>query len=138
MAKPLGSKEFVLREGKHLDACKAYLDWNWQENALEGCPLVVEIQPEKTKRSIQQNRRYFGGTIAQIAEQAAVDGRKYAKEVWHEHMCRLFIGVEPIPGGGLTGISSTTLDVKEFAEFIEKVEAYAAQELGVSFMAMEY
>ena len=137
MAKPL-AKEFVLREAKHLEACKAFLDWEWQENALEGCPLVVEIAPEKSKRSIQQNRRYFGGTIAQIESQGWIGGRQYSKDVWHEFFCREFIGIEELPKGGTKAISSTTLGVKEFAEFIEQVEAYASQELGVMFLAEAY
>lgn len=133
MAKP-ETKEFVIREGKHLDACKAYLDWEWQDHAMEGCPLVVEITPEKTKRSIQQNRRYFGGTIAQIADQAWLNGRQYSKDVWHEFFCREFIGIEELPKGGTKAVSSTTLDTKAFADFITAVEAYASQELGVRFI----
>jgi len=86
------------------------------------------------KRTAKQNKRYWGkGVLAQIAEQAAPGGRLYAAETWHEQFKRKFIGVIELPDGSVVGKSSTDLNTAEFCEFCDKVEAYAATDLGVCF-----
>lgn len=104
------------------------------------------LQAEKTltvtaslkKRSKPQNRRYWGrGVLAQIAEQATVNGRLFSAETWHEQMKRQFIGVEELPNGEVIGKSSTKLTTAEFCDFCTQVEAFAAQELGVRFVDLE-
>ena len=88
----------------------------------------------KRKRTAPQNRRYWGqGVLAQIAAQAAVNGRLFPAEVWHEQFKRQFIGVIELPDGSVQGKSSTDLDTAQFSEFCTAVEAYAATELGVTF-----
>jgi hypothetical protein len=42
-----------------------------------------------------------------------------------------------LPDGQVTGKSSTTLTTVEFAEFCDRVEAYAAIELGVTFYDLQ-
>ena len=71
--------------------------------------------------------------MAQIAEQAVVNGKQYDAEVWHEQFKRQFIGVEELPDGSVIGKSSTELTTVEFSEFCDKVEAFAATTLGVAF-----
>ncbi len=104
------------------------------------------LQAEKTltltarlkKRTPEQNRRYWGrGVLAQIAEQAAVGGKLYSAESWHEQFKRQFIGVEELPNGQVIGKSSTALTTAEFCDFCTQVESYAAQELGVRFADLE-
>ena len=104
------------------------------------------LQAEKTltvtaslkKRTQKQNRRYWGrGVLAQIAEQATVNGRLFSAETWHEQMKRQFIGVEELPNGEVIGKSSTKLTTAEFCDFCDQVEAFAAQELGVRFVDLE-
>jgi hypothetical protein len=125
---------FVLREAQHLAGLVAFLTANWQVFAREGKFLAVTVSFYKSKRSLDQNRRYFGpAVLGAIAEQAWFDGRRYDKESWHEHMKRQFIGVVDVPGGGVRAMSSTDLNVEEFNQFMQQVEAYAAQELGVQF-----
>lgn len=64
----------------------------------------------RRKRTSKQNRRYWGnGVLKQIAEQAAPNGKLYPAEIWHEQFC----------------------------EFSDKVEAYAATELGVTFYDLQ-
>ena len=101
------------------------------------------LQAEKTltltarlkKRTPEQNRRYWGrGVLAQIAEQATVNGKLYSAEVWHEQFKRMFIGFDELPNGQIIGKSSTALTTAEFCDFCTQVEAYAAQELGVRFV----
>jgi len=88
----------------------------------------------RRKRTQKQNRRYWGnGVLKQIAEQAAVNGKLYSPETWHEQFKRQFIGIEELPNGDVIGKSSTKLTTAEFCEFCDQVEAYAASELGVTF-----
>lgn len=96
--------------------------------------LTVAIR----KRTKPQNRRYWGrGVLAQIAEQAVVNGKLYSAETWHEQFKRQFIGVIELPNGEVVGKSSTDLTTAEFCEFSDKVEAYAAADLGVTFYDLE-
>lgn len=89
-------------------------------------------------RTQKQNKRYWGkGVLAQIAEQAAVNGKLYSAEVWHEQFKRMFIGFDELPNGQIIGKSSTALTTAEFCDFCTQVEAYAATELGVRFVDLE-
>jgi len=90
------------------------------------------------KRTKQQNKRYWGrGVLAQVAQQATVNGRLFDAEVWHEQFKRQFIGVIELPNGQVVGRSSTDLTTAEFSDFCSQVEAYAAAELGVTFYDLE-
>ena len=92
----------------------------------------------RRKRTAAQNRRYWGnGILAQIATQAAPGGKLYAAETWHEQFKRQFIGVIELPDGSVCGMSSKDLDTEQFCEFSDKVEAYAATELGVTFYDLQ-
>lgn len=92
----------------------------------------------KRKRTVPQNRRYWGrGVLAQVAEQAVMGGRLYSAEAWHEVFKRQFIGIEELPCGQIQGKSSTNLTTEQFSEFCAQVEAYAATELGVTFYDLE-
>jgi hypothetical protein len=62
-----------------------------------------------------------------------VDGKRFSDEVWHEQFKRVFLGLVDLPGGAKAGESTTKLNVSEFAEYVTKVTAYAATELGVIF-----
>jgi hypothetical protein len=92
----------------------------------------------KRKRTKLQNARYWGkGVLAQIAEQATVNGRLYPAEIWHEQFKRQFIGVIELPNGQVIGESSTGLTTSEFCDFSDQVEAFAASELGVVFYDLQ-
>lgn len=106
-------------------------------NSLQGgATWVLEIK--RKKRSTAQNRRYWGrGVLAQVAEQASVNGQRFSAEIWHEQFKRMFIGVIELPNGQVVGMSSADLDTTEFSLFCDQVEAYAASELGVRFVDLE-
>lgn len=92
----------------------------------------------KRKRTPPQNRRYWGrGVLAQVAEQAVVNGRLFDAEIWHEQFKRQFIGFHELPNGQIVGKSSTGLTTTEFSDFCAQVEAYASSELGVIFYELE-
>jgi hypothetical protein len=92
----------------------------------------------KRKRTAPQNRRYWSkGVLAQVAQQATVNGRLFDAEVWHEQFKRQFIGVMELPNGQVIGMSSAKLSTEEFSAFCDQVEAYAASDLGVTFYDLE-
>ena len=127
---------FFLRERRNLEDLMSFLAGNWEAMSQTKHPMQVECKPESKKRNTQQNR-YYWNLLHQIHEQAWVEGRQYAPEIWHEMGKRKFIGCIDMPGGGLMAMSTTDLSTKEFAEYVNKFEAWAASELGVTFYAME-
>ena len=107
-----------------------------RESLQNGKRLVLTVGLRK--RTKPQNRRYWGkGVLAQIAEQATVNGRLFDAETWHELAKRKFIGVIELPDGSVVGKSSTKLTTVEFADFCTQVEAWASSELGVTFYDLE-
>jgi hypothetical protein len=103
------------------------------KQVLQGSGRWV-LSVTRRKRTSKQNRRYWGqGVLAQVAQQAVVNGKRYSSESWHEVFKQMFIGVEELPNGQVIGKSSTELDTAEFSLFCDQVEAYAATELGVTF-----
>jgi hypothetical protein len=125
---------FVLREAVHLANLVAFLTANWKAFADQGKYLAVTVALYKSRRSLDQNRRYFGpAVLGAIAEQAWIEGRQYDKESWHEYFKRTFIGVVELPDGATRAMSSSELGVEEFSAFMQQVEVYAATVLGVQF-----
>jgi hypothetical protein len=99
---------------------------------------TLTITAKLKKRTPAQNRRYWGrGVLAQVAEQATVNGRLFSAEVWHEFGKRKFLGVIDLPDGSVMSVSTTKLTTAEFSAFCQEFEAYAATELGVVFYDLE-
>ena len=121
---------YVLRNDKSAGALWQMLKLNWRSMADAGRPLVVEVKEHKSKRSVDQNRRYWA-ILRHIAKNAWVNGRQFSDKAWHEHFKREFIGLEELPDGSWFGISTTQLCVADFTEYMNKVELYAVEELGI-------
>lgn len=130
------SKTFVVRDEKVLNACVDWMRDNADKAWVSGKPLQVDIGPEKKKRSLQANKLYWS-LLGQVSEQAWIEGRQYAPEIFHELCKRRFIGCVDLPGGGLLGMSSSNLTSKEFAAYVDQVTAWAATEFGVTFLEPE-
>lgn len=88
------------------------------------------LREHRRARSVEQNRRYWA--IVQEIAANEVDGRRFAPESWHEYFKGQFIGKEEIklPWGETFNrpISTTTLDVGQFSEYMTQIEAWAAQQ----------
>jgi hypothetical protein len=124
-------KTFVLRDELNCRQLYAFLRSNWLAMAQAGKPLGVLVAEHKAKRSSPQNRLLWA-VLNEIAANAWVDGKQYSAEAWHEHFKREFIGIEELPNGATTGISTASLDVAAFSDYIERVMHYAAEHLGVT------
>ena len=125
-------RTFVLREDRNAQALYAFLKANWRACADQGKPLAVQVMPEKSKRSQEQNRRYWA-VLQEVEAQAWINGRQFAAEVWHENFKRTLLGCVDLPNGQVMGISTTTLSVGEFADYMTRVEHWATENLGVQF-----
>ena len=121
---------FVLRDATHVRSLHAFLKSNAQAMAKEGRPLAVHVTEHKAKRNTQQNRLYWA-LLREISEQAWIDGRRFSSEAWHAYFAGQYIGLEDMPGGGQTPISTTSLSVHEFADYVTRIQSYAATELGI-------
>lgn len=124
-------KTFVLRDEIALRQLGAFLRANWLAMAQVGKPLGVMVAEHKARRSNPQNRLYWA-VLNEISANAWVDGRQYSADAWHELFKRRFIGTEELPDGSTAGISTATLSVPEFSDYVERVMQAAAEELGVT------
>lgn len=117
--------------------------------------IEVVIREWSDARSASQNARQWAATLSTISEQAWFNGRQLGTEMVHELCKRLFLPEindadieklvknpekwrkwEELPNGELICVGSTTkLTKRGFAEYMTKVEAWAARELGVMFAA---
>lgn len=100
-------------------------------SASTGQDLELVLRPLKSKRSQEQNRRYWA-LLREVAATVWVGQRRYSDEVWHEQFKRWFIGLEEItmPDGQVEqrGMSTTALTVAEFNEYMASIEQWCAEQ----------
>lgn len=89
----------------------------------------IRVAKRKTKRTLEQNARLWA-LYRSIGDFIGV-----TDDDMHEYMGNKFLKyVRTINGEDVTSIESTTkLDTKRMTEYQEKIEAWAATELGWSF-----
>lgn len=92
-----------------------------------GSGYELVLRPLKSKRSIDQNKRYWA-LLREIEHAVWVNGRQYDDETWHEYFRRQFIGCNELPDGSLVGISTTKLSVAEFGDYMTRIEHWAAEQ----------
>ena len=104
--------------------------------AQQGKPLAVTVAEAKSKRSSEQNSRLHA-LLSEVAAHAWIEGRQFDMETWKEYFRQKFIGTEEImlPDGRRIerGISTTTLDVGAFSQFMDQITEYAQDHLAVEF-----
>lgn len=123
-------RTFIIRGPEQAQALHAFLKANAAAMAAQGKPLAVDVREHKAKRSSQANRRYWA-LLRFIADNAWVAGKQFSSEAWHEHYQRKFIGCEDLPDGQQVGISTTTLDVGSFNDYMDSVTLNAQTDLGL-------
>lgn len=131
-------REFTLSSPQVWQAACAFVKANAKAAIDANEPLRLILTTAEQKRRAEQNAFYWSAVIAAIADQAWVNRRKFDKDVWHEHVAGMFCPkvecTNPITGEVFSRRKSTTeMGVKEFARYVEQVQAYAASELGVVF-----
>ena len=92
-------------------------------------PIEIVVKPASRSRSAEQNKRMWA-ILHEIAEQP-VDGQLFPAEAYHVYFRGFFLGYEDykLPNGKFVSqpISTTTLDVPAFSEYMAQIEAWAAQ-----------
>lgn len=118
----------------------------WEEVAkpltLQNVPVLIKVKEYELDRSLSANRYYWGVVLKEISEQASIDGQRWSVDAWHELFKRQFLGYEiikyKVAGSKRTYTkrqlrSTSELKVKEFSEYLEKVQAFAVTDLKVMF-----
>lgn len=114
------------------------------EQWAAGRRLELELRLHEDAKTDRQRKYYHGVVLTTIAQQARPDGRSYPVGVWKEHFRSEYLGFKTITTTNpLTGrrlrrrqrISTEDLGVRAYSKFIDRVSAFAATELGVSFPA---
>ena len=130
-------REFLIRDIGIWNTFVAFVGSNAKAMADAGTPLRLIVTSAETKRNSEQNKRYWGLVLKTIAANAWVNGQQFSSDVWHEYFARKFGVCEDVtlPGGEVVTRrrSTTDMSVSEFTTYMGEVEAYAAQQLGVSF-----
>lgn len=100
-------------------------------------PFEVHVTTHVDKPSDAQVRYLHGVVYREIAQQAWVEGRRYAPSVWKEYFNRKFIGEGEmtLPSGRVVSqaMHSGDLGRREHTRFIEQVKRHAMEEFGVVF-----
>lgn len=135
------ARTFILREDQNAQSLWTFLRLNWRVMADSGKPLAIRVFEYRAKRSDEQNALMWVW-LGQIAEQAYIGGRRFDADVWNQHCKEQLLPDETaagkrkwmnLPNGERRLILSTTdLNVAEMTEYMDKLGAYAATELGVA------
>lgn len=125
---------------------KMVIPWS-KDRFKEGHQLHVKIMTAEDQRSLDQNAFYWKACLEQISQQATLGGVGFQKEGWHWYMKRKFLGYGfkkvRIPGNKRVSVikelrSTTGLSVKKMSDYLDKVQAHAAQDLGVAFTVKDW
>lgn len=109
---------------------------------MAGHRLQLELRYAEDVKTDKQRRYLHGFVFKTIAEQAVVHGEKYPLKVWKEWYRGEFLGFKTVTHRNpITGKktrrrerqSTEQLGVKGYRDYIERVLAHAATELGVEF-----
>lgn len=115
--------------------------WPWAKEQLrQGRALVAEYRLLDDAITQEQRGYLHGVVLTEIAQLARPNGQQFPMKVWKEHFRSEFLGFEVVTCvNPLTGrksrrrvrVSTEDLGVRRLAEYIDRVIAYAATELGV-------
>lgn len=97
--------------------------------------MVVTIQPYRKNRTLAQNRLMHQWFNEISSSYHLTHGELYTAIAWKEQLKRLFLGFDTmkLPNKDSVFLTRHTADcsTKELTEFMEKIEAYAADDLGL-------
>ena len=121
--------QFLIHNETHANNANAVVKNNWPAMKAKGEVLEVILQPYKSSRNNEQNKRLHA-MLQDIVDTVWHDARQYSMEVWKEFFKQKFLGCVELPNGKLMANPTHKLNIKECAEFMQKIEAYAVSDLG--------
>lgn len=95
-------------------------------------PTVTRCPTCKRKRTRTSNaNRYYWLLLYAIADKVQPEGKHYAAESYHLYFKSKYLGCNDVqmPNGKTMAVPRTTteLDTSEFAEYVQRVETWAAK-----------
>ena len=90
--------------------------------------FIVSIEKYKLKRTVPQNALYWLWVTC-VADETGMD-----KDAVHFEFKSRFIGLEEVPGFDCPIIrpkSTSTLETARFTQYLDKIQVFAASELGI-------
>ena len=111
---------------------------------MAGARLQLELRLAEDAKTDRQRAYYHGVVLKTIADQARPNGDRFPLAIWKEHFRAEYLGFKtvttrnPITGKKVRRrhrVSTEDLGVKGYSQLIDRVSAFAATELGVSFPA---
>lgn len=119
----------------------------------DGKRVRISCEVDDDPVTVRQHRFFHGPLLRQISEQVRVEGQRYARELWKEHLKNVLLPDEwvmrklPFVIDKATGKpkpskkavpfrlpkSLAGLSVKDMSDFIDRSIAHAATEWGVEF-----
>lgn len=126
-----------VKEGKFVPYPECQDIWNFDIESLEGFHVSVEIEPKKYKRSIPQNRYYWGVVVKAIKNEFNKQntfGRLVSEDATHDFLARRFIGEETydFAGQSITRHQETKkLSPDEFNKYFGMCIAFGSEYLGI-------
>jgi len=104
--------------------------------AWQGRAVLVTIEPERKRRSLRANRRYFGCIVPWAAEILSVSRDvPISSDQAHYVLKSAFLGVEETPLGPVPK-RTKDLTSAEFSQYCERITAHFAAE-GYQLPALE-
>lgn len=106
--------------------------------------VEATFRTHEDAKTDRQRAYYHGVVLKTIAQQARPNGEQHALAVWKEHFRAEYLGYKTVTTKNpLTGkkirrrvrVSTEDLGVKGYSQLIDRVSAFAATELGVTFPA---
>ena len=113
-----------------------------------GRRIRVVVGVDHEDKTVKQRAFLHVAVLPQIAEQARVAGIRYVAATWKEFFRALYLGdrweTHELPGQfdskgrqkrsrRKVRVSTEDLSIKQYSDYLDKVIAYAADELGVVF-----
>ena len=115
-----------------------------KSHLMAGARLQLELRLAEDAKTDRQRAYYHGVVLKTIADQARPNGDRFPLAIWKEHFRAEYLGFKtvttrnPITGKKVRRrhrVSTEDLGVKGYSQLIDRVSAFAATELGVSFPA---
>ncbi|AKJ28760.1 recombination protein NinB [Caldimonas brevitalea] len=136
-------RTFIVRDETIAARVHGFIDQNAGPQIKAGKPLRVVIAPHVEDRTDAQNRFMWVAVLTPISKQVNVLGKRFSPEAWNEMLKEEYLPEENskgkkkwqiLPNGQRRlQMSTTDLDVEEMTEYLHKIQAYAASDLGVDF-----
>lgn len=132
-------REITFNKNKLFDSIKQgevlYSAGIWLSSIPNGT-WVLKLERKPTQRTLSQNALMWVWMDAIAEEWSEATDRYYSRDVVKEFLCRKYLPLE-MPDGSVVGGSTSGLTTEQMGEFMDKVQAYAATEWGITLLNPE-